>query len=151
MITLPLPLAILFLALYPFLLLGVLVLAGWIISRLSGWAALAARYSEETPFAGPRFSGQSGELNGFYYGKGLTLGANREGFFLSMGILFRVGHKPLFIPWTDVTAVEKPGVLSSKVVLEFRGVPGVVLKFSKASVLKLKTKVGGENIFESIH
>lgn len=37
------------------------------------------------------------------FGNCLTIGANRDGLYLAVLFLFRVGMPPLFIPWSEIT------------------------------------------------
>jgi len=80
--------------------LGLLIL----ISFFSGWIFLAEQY---------RYSGQEITQKKYFQGAAmrwwmgyngcLTVGANREGVYMSVWLLFRSGHPPLFIPWEDVS------------------------------------------------
>ena len=40
---------------------------------------------------------------GTNYNNVLTIGADRTGLYLSTVFFFRIGHPPLFIPWTEIS------------------------------------------------
>ena len=73
-----------------------------LLSYLSGWQALAASYEAKEPPRGTLFSGQSGSVGIVSYRNSLTVHAAPDGFFLTVPAIFRIGHKPLFIPWSAV-------------------------------------------------
>ena len=87
--------------------IAVLSILPLIISKLSGWSALAARF----PFSGSRFQGPSWRFQSASmrymsnYNNCLTVGANPQGVYLK-GPLFLAGHPPLFIPWEEVSYTE---------------------------------------------
>src|SRR5436190_23340607 len=106
---------------------------GWIgisllLSWIGGWRALAERYPATQRFAGARFGmKRAGMRWGVAYRSSVNLGADSTGLFLSVFPLFRVGHPPLFIPWSDISFSRETGWLLRGVRLQFRGVPGVSL------------------------
>lgn len=74
-----------------------------LISRLGSWHKLAKVYA-----AGPRkpegqaHSGVTGQLGLASYRFTLTVTTAPDGFFLTISPFFRMGHPPLFIPWSEV-------------------------------------------------
>jgi hypothetical protein len=60
----------------------------------------------------------------------LTLGANHMGLHMSVVILLRPGHRPLFIPWTDVSVEVGRVWLTSVATLTFARKPSVTLQIS---------------------
>jgi len=99
------PLFILFFA-------GMWALVCGILSVWSGWRQLAIRYHCREQITGTSFGLQSAAMSlrpdaffGLYrvsYGSGLRFIANEDGIRLSILFLFRVGHPPLFIPWSEI-------------------------------------------------
>ena len=73
-----------------------------LLSYLSGWQALAASYEAKEPPRGTLFGGQSGSVGIVSYRNCLTVHAAKDGLFLTVPVVFRIGHKPLFIPWSAV-------------------------------------------------
>lgn len=88
---------------FPVLWCGVICL----ISRIGGWSNLAQHYALQGNFSGTLFRFQSGKLGSMgSYGNCLTFGANEDGLYLVPFFLFRPGHHPLLIPWSDIKVKE---------------------------------------------
>lgn len=96
---------------------------------LFGWRGLASAYAATAPFAGPVSRWNTGRIGLARYGTSLTVGADPVGLFLAVLPLFRIGHRPLFIPWDEVTHVGRTHDLFgfSILVLGFRR-SGVTVK-----------------------
>jgi hypothetical protein len=75
----------------------------WILSLSSGWALLAREYRHHGEFDGPRWWFQHGKVGLVDIRGGLIVGANTNGLYLGMITLFRPGHPPLLIPWSDTS------------------------------------------------
>lgn len=89
-----------------FVVLWLLVSA--VISFIGGWMTLAKRFRLRKPFLGPRWSGQSGQMRWIAgYGNCLTVGCDCEGLYLATMPLFRFGHPPLLVPWSEVTVTQR--------------------------------------------
>ena len=87
----------------PFFLLA-LMLALIVSGHVSGWASLAGQFGFRDNFSGSRWSWQSGRMRFMMnYNRCLTVGASEQGLYLAMNPLFRLGHPPLFIPWSEVS------------------------------------------------
>ena len=76
----------------------------WAIAHVFGWSSLARHYRAADRFTGKLRHFRSGKIGWSNYSGCLTVGANSEGLYLAVIFLFRVGHPPLFIPWTDIVA-----------------------------------------------
>ena len=84
----------------------------WIMSYVGGWQRLARRYAAGVrPVVGEQRSGFAGMAGVVTYRSVLTLHLNREGFFVEVMPLFRIGHPRLFIPWSEISAREPYWVL----------------------------------------
>jgi|SRR6185312_2620539 len=84
------------------------VLVGFLIALVGGWSQLAGRYRTEREFPQHKRWLQSAQMRfTIGYNSVLTLASDSEG--LCMGVItpFRMGHPPLFIPWTAIQ-VEEP-------------------------------------------
>lgn len=83
-------------------------LVSLVVSRWSGWAALAQRFSLRSEFTDSRWRFQSAQMRWLCgYNNCLTMGANSEGLYLSMLPFIRLFHPPLLIPWGEVSAEKK--------------------------------------------
>jgi hypothetical protein len=81
----------------------------YLISIMSGWRTLSHRFQAQQPFMGQKWTWQSaGMRRGARYNNCLTLGSDSMGLFLDVMRLFRPGHPPLFIPWTEITVRHQP-------------------------------------------
>lgn len=77
-------------------------------SRLGGWGAPAERFCCEESFTGQIWSFQSGRFRWWAsYNNCLTLGADPRGLYLGVFPLFRVGHPPLLIPWSELSVSQE--------------------------------------------
>jgi hypothetical protein len=75
-----------------------------------GWAALAKRFATSQPAAGESFAFASAGMGAsstfpVNYNSCLFLTVGPGGIRMSMLFLFRLGHPPLFIPWSEVESV----------------------------------------------
>lgn len=59
------------------------------------------------PFAGQRWTAQSGWVGWARYTGVLTVGGDSVGLLLEVMPFFRIMHPSLFIPWIDITAEER--------------------------------------------
>ena len=74
------------------------------LSRLSGWHQLAQKYPRIDFVSGEKWRFRSAKLrHSVGYNGCVNFVANREGLGISIFFIFRVGHPPLFIRWTDIT------------------------------------------------
>lgn len=77
----------------------------WLISHVGGWQRLARHYAAgDRPVTGQRCSGVQGMVGWASYRGTLTLHFNAEGFFMEVMPLFKIGHRRLFIPWSEISA-----------------------------------------------
>jgi hypothetical protein len=73
-----------------------------LISRLSGWSRMATRFATTEPPMGRRFAWQSGRVGMSNYNSVLNIDVSPRGMRLDVLGLFRIGHRPLFIPWSEI-------------------------------------------------
>jgi hypothetical protein len=102
--------------------------ASFLKACLTGWRRLAAEYRAAERFQGSRwpldFLGMGVRVPG--YGRRIIMGANSQGLWLSAGLLLRVAHPPLFIPWRGLSLVRAEQVHRfTAVQLRARRVPEV--------------------------
>lgn len=113
----------------------VVILAWFLVSHwiswLSGWRALAKLYSGYSTHLEKKLYFQSAQFRwGINYNGILIVGANMQGLHLSVLFLLRPGHAPLFIPWTEIRAEIRQGLLPA-VTLKFIRQPKVFLIIPK--------------------
>ncbi len=105
----------------------------WFIALLSGWRLLAQRFrTKRSSFPRQKWYMQSARTRfGTHYNGCLTIGADSAGLYLAPMFLFRSGHPPLFIPWSEIS-------FERKQFLFFRSV-----EFRLGSSEKIRFKVNG--------
>jgi hypothetical protein len=84
----------------------------FLIAVLTGWATLAKRFRMTSTFTGPTWGFQSARMRwSSHYGSCLNVGADATGLKLSVLFLFRPGHPPLFLPWSEVSVAQRQSFL----------------------------------------
>jgi len=86
-------------------LLGLVVPMYLLLGRVDGWGTLARAYGWQEPILHQRRWFVSGAVGSFTYRWGLCVAVHPTGLFLVPLGMRRIGHPPLCIPWTNVTAV----------------------------------------------
>ncbi len=87
--------------------IGVWKFVCFLLSRASGWSRLAIHYRARSTFSGTQWASQSGRVGWVSYKSILILGANADGLYMAVSSIFRTGHRPLLIPWSDITTTEQ--------------------------------------------
>jgi hypothetical protein len=113
------------------------IAASYLFSIISGWQWLAESYRSRDRFAGKKRGWQSGTLGCISMNHCWTLGANDSGLYLAMNFLFRIGHPPLFIPWSDIEVGRRRLLFFSSIVFEFAKAPGVLLVLTERRAANL--------------
>lgn len=126
----------------PVLFALVLVLALWcaicfVSSALGGWRSLARHYRQLRPFGGKRWHFSSGSMGLASYSFFLTVGASQEGLFLAVPFPLRIGHPPLFIPWSEVEIEPHRFLFFAMVRFRFKQAPRVSLLVFRKLALSL--------------
>jgi hypothetical protein len=112
---------------------GVNLLLSW----LSGWALLARKYRLRTKFNGPRWWLQSGRLGIIPSHGAWIVGANSDGLYMAMFPLFRPGHPPLLIPWSDTSVPRNRSFYLPSMDFQIGTKPSVVLSVPAALAEKI--------------
>ena len=95
-----------FFVFFPFYFVGLWCLVCYTISIVGGWKRLARKYPRREEPKGRKFSMASASL-GFFcnYNGCLTIHGCKEGVDLAVWGLFRIGHPPIFLPWSALERV----------------------------------------------
>ncbi len=102
------------------------VLVSFVMARMSGWSLLAKHYaggqfvSEETA----RF--RTATLGPIQYHSLITFGVNEQGLRMAVPLIFRLGHPPLVIPWSEMHRIELDNRLYSQRIKASIGKPTIV-------------------------
>jgi hypothetical protein len=114
-----------------------------LISAAGGWRILARDYRANSLFDGKKLWLRSiGIRKWTNYSNCITVGANKYGLHLSVLPIFRIGHPPLFFPWTEIsTEATSRRLLPDVVKFNFTKQPGVPIILSKrlaARIFKMR-------------
>lgn len=114
------------------------------ISRLGGWATIAAEYPYREPLAADCMPLQSAILrfNNSYNGV-LKICADDEGLYFSVFFPFRPGHEPFFVPWEEISGQRSGYFIYRMVDLRFERTPDIPFRLYKRNADKLVEAVNG--------
>jgi len=116
-----------------------LFIAGFMAASGGGWNTLLPFYPTTEPFEGNLHSFVSGKMGLANYGSCLKVGVNDRGLYLWVILPLQISHKPLFIPWSEITAKQvQIFKFFTRVQLNFAKAPSVWLALGKPFILKLK-------------
>lgn len=109
-------------------------------ARLSGWAGLARRYRARERPDGPEFRSQGARLNGWTFGRALTVRTSPRGLYLELARLSRFRHPSLLIPWARVAGLKPNTTFFGRRRLEFilDDDPACTVQLGEAAALEAK-------------
>lgn len=111
----------------------------FVLSRLSGWNALARRYEAPQPFSGEVVRRCSGTLGWVGYNNSLVLGANEQGLYVAVPRIFAIGHPALLVPWSEIRAARERVLWADTVAFQLGASPSVRLRVHRRFVDRLGT------------
>lgn len=134
---------------FPFFFVALWVGVGFLLAATGGWQTVAAHYPlvGDAPPPGKRFGAAEFGLVG--YNRCLKLSANQRGLYFATILLFRAGHAPFFVPWTDVTARATRRWFRSVVELRFARTPDIAVRLPRATAEALFRQGGRQADFPS--
>ena len=114
-----------------------------LISVIGGWRSLSGDYRANFPYDGKKLRMKSVSMRwGTSYSNCVTIGANKEGLYLSVLPIFRIGHPTLFIPWADISTEEGKQLFFFKVFkfkfVKHPNVPVVISKRLAEKIFKMR-------------
>lgn len=120
-------------------------LIAFVLSRMSGWATLAAAYpAGEVLSPNTRWRWQSALMNAnTKYNASLTVVADPQAVHVSVMALLNVGHRPFTVPWQDIHAEMRQLFLIQRVALTFIKAPTVTMLIPPKLAERLATASGG--------
>jgi hypothetical protein len=82
-------------------------LVSYVIGQLSGWVSLSRRFRDSGAFYSYQWPFQSVRMRTLWgtYNNCANFGADEAGLYMAVFPLFRIGHAPLFIPWSEIQVV----------------------------------------------
>jgi hypothetical protein len=116
----------------------------WVIAQIAGWPKLAEKYPARQPWNPQCWSLQSALLRGWsQYRSVLRVCADNEGMHLSVMFPFSVAHKPLSIPWHEITGQKKTRFFYYGVELRFQQAPKIPMHIRRGLADQLVAASGG--------
>ncbi|MCB1044704.1 MAG: hypothetical protein KDC35_17305 [Acidobacteria bacterium] len=103
----------------------------------SGWTQLANQYHCKQPFKGTTARFQSAVLNGVSFTGLLVLGANNHGLFMEPIPPFRLFHKPLLIPWTELQIEPLSSFPFKRYLVLFKSQPDITMEVRRSTLDRL--------------
>ena len=118
---------------FPFFFVALWVGVGFLLAATGGWQTVAAHYPlvGDAPPPVKRFG--VAEFGLVAYNRCLKLGANQRGLYFGAILLFRAGHAPFFVPWTDVTARATRRWFRAVIELRFARTPDIAVRLPRAA------------------
>ena len=139
--TVPLPLIIVG-AFIAFVLFWLAVV--WVIAQMGGWPRLAEKYPARQPWNPQCWSLQSALLRRWSQYRGvIRFCADSEALHLSVLFPFSLAHKPLSIPWQEITGQKKMRFFYYGVELRFQQAPKIPMHIRRALADRLVEASGG--------
>ena len=135
--------------LFPFVFIGLWLMGMYITALLGGWRELSAKYALEGGFEGRIFTG-SGQMGIMNYGGSLRIGGNQSGLYMGVVFLFRPGHPPLYIPWSDISCEAQKGFLFTRIIVRFAKASTVTLRLSRSLARKIYRSSENPNAFKGV-
>lgn len=120
----------LFLALFFPAFIGIWCFTCYLLSKMSGWQALAEKYAARGRYSGETHSWQSCRMGFCSYRNCLTVGVNHQGLYLAVMPIFALGAEPLLIPWHAVSALSRKKIFFmtyTEITIEFPPVTTLLL------------------------
>jgi len=123
------------------LLLLVWFAMGLVISVVGGWSRLAEAYRFVGAYEGEKRGWQSASFRYYTnYNFSLTVGVGAQGLYLAGPWIFRAGHPPLLIPWTDLS-VERAAREGAPVTLRAQRAPDIPIRVSHRMFERLRPRL----------
>lgn len=131
---------------FPFFFVGTWIVVGYWVALTSGWRLLAKRFRLQGTFTGQSWTMQSARMRWLtQYNNALTIGADTAGLFMVPFFLFRAGHSPLFVPWSEITDVRENRFLFIKFVeMRLGRVEEIPFRIRASLAAKIQAAAGSE-------
>lgn len=106
----------------------------YVLSRFT-WKHLADNFAASEEPDGGRIRWASAVINGINYNSTLILRYNGRGLYIKQILLFRLFHKPVFIPWKDMEIIYRQSDLyfGNAVLLKIGGDKITNIKISRSN------------------
>ena len=121
----------------------------FLISLMGGWGRIAEAYPNRQSEAADCLSLQSAilRLSSSYSGV-LRLCTDEHGVYFSVLFLYRPGHPPFFVPWTEISGRRTTYFIYQMVDLRFDRTPNLPFRLYKRTADKLVEAANGRWSYE---
>lgn len=130
------------LVLFPVTLFVMVFLVNILLAGLGGWRRLAAAYPASGEPPGEKFPWRSFRLGIVNYNNCLNLTAARSGLHVATFFFLRLGHRPFFLPWSELEATRQRGWILEYVELRAHKEPGVRIRIQRGLAEQLFAAAG---------
>lgn len=127
---------------FPVFFVGMWLLVVTILSAVSGWKGLSARFPDRPDDVLATFPMSSGVMRGVRMNHVLTLTACRTGLRVAMWKIFAPFDRPFFVPWEEIDVVRRQMLFVKVAALGFGSPPAGRLQISQALADKLAAAAG---------
>ena len=111
---------------------------------MGGWGALARCYPDEASSEGIRFRFQSVQFGWVTYNNCVNVTVSPAGLRFSVFAPFRIGHRPICVPWRDIRVEPRTSWLISVGVLSFAKEPTVAVRLRRRLVDRIAQASSGQ-------
>ncbi len=87
---------------FPYLFPAFWCVITYLLAWFGGWLKMSRKWAAPSNLSLEKRYFRSGRLGKTKYNGALVTAATREGLYLSVLLPFRVGHKPLLVPWEEL-------------------------------------------------
>lgn len=101
------------------------------LASMSGWSSMATAYPGSEEPEGEGFSWRSATIGWINYNSCLNFRVNPSGLHMNVSLLFQIGHKPIFIPWSELEIQAHKGLFFHYLDLSAAKTPAVRLRMMR--------------------
>ncbi len=114
----------------------------WLLSVIGDWRKLARHYATSSPAEGEIHRMQSAAVGDVNYASCLTIVLSPYGLRLAVWPMFRIGHPPLLVPWSEFRDVREVRWLFSTLDEVTVGDPTIATVRFRPHILRAARKLG---------
>ena len=129
---------------FPLFFAGLICLVSLLLSAVSGWRRLAESYPDDVIVDGVTFRWQTALVGIANYGGCLNVTVGHARLRLAVVPLFRVGHPPISIPWSDVRVELGTYWFRRTGTATFAREPDVIVRFPRRLVERMAEASQGQ-------
>lgn len=117
--------------LFPVFFISIWVFVSFLLSVAGGWRNLGKIYLADGAFDGKKWYFQSLKMGVVNYNSCVNIAANENSLYISVLPIFRIGHPPLNIPFSELQGKEYKGWIFRYVIIHTDKAKGTNIKLFK--------------------